>query len=342
MAATDSLAVTVSSRLPAAWSGHKIGVMNSPPELFEVSATYWLIVLAISLCVLAGYLWRFVFGKPHGSGRWQRVTAFAAALVLCLTAVDGLNFAQRELSLQYRVAGSVAVIAMTAGLTWVHFSLWKTPRHILRRRATGWLIMLSSLGLVGWSYHRFQERLYPLPNKPHLLISTPGEKTEVREFVAMTDRNRPIRVYRMTENGSKPIDAEQTISGNFIDSAIQRAPANTAANCHGWVFLDTQFLIPGEAVQQILDDNDYEVTFEPIAGDVIIYRDLDREIVHSGLVRGVLNDGTVIIESKWGIEGTFLHAPEGTPYSTSFEFYRTPRPGSRVRIAPVEELPTDD
>ena len=319
-----------------------MGAMNPPKELFEVSATYWLIVLSLSLCVLVGYLWRFVFGKPDGSGPWQRVTAFAAALVLCLTAVDGLNFAQQELSVHYRVAGSVAVIAMTVGLTWVHFSHWKTPQPILRRRAAGWLVMFSSLGLVGWSYHRFHERLYPLPNKPRLRISTPGEKIEVREFVAMTDRNRPIRVYRMTENGSKPVDADQTIREKVIDSAIQRAPANTAANCHGWVFLDTQFLIPGEAVQQILDDNDYEIVFEPNAGDVIIYRDEDREIVHSGLVRGVLNDGTVIIESKWGIEGTFLHAPEGTPYSTMFEYYRTLRPDNHVRIIPVEELPTDD
>ncbi len=316
--------------------------MNPPRELFEVSATYWLIVLSLSLCVLAGYLWRFVFGKSDGFGRRQRVLAFAAALVLCLTAVDGLNFAQQELSLQYRVAGSVAVIAMTVGLTWVHFSLWKTPRQILRRRATGWLVMVSSLGLVGWSYHRFHERLYPPPNKLRLRISTPGEKKEVREFIAMTDRNRPIRVYRMVEDGAKPVDSDQTLSGNFIESVIQRAPADTAANCHGWVFLDTQFLIPGEAVQQILDDNDYEFVFDPSGGDVIIYRDEDREIVHSGLVRGVLNDGTVIIESKWGIEGTFLHAPEGTPYSTSFEYYRTPRSDHHVRIVPVEELPTDD
>lgn len=320
----------------------QIGAMNPPRELFEVSATYWLIVFSLCLCVLVGYLWRFVFCQPDGSERWQRVTAFAAALVLCLTAVDGLNFAQQELSIRYRVAGSVAVIAMAAGLSWVHFSLWKTPRQILRRRATGWLVMLSSLGLVGWSYHRFHERLSPPPNKPSLFISTPGEKNEVREFVAMTDLNRLIRVYRMTENRSKPVAEDQTISGNFIDSTIQRAPANAAANCHGWVFLDSQFLIPGEAVQQILDDNDYEIVFEPNAGDVIIYRDEDRRIVHSGLVRGVLNDGTVIIESKWGVEGTFLHAPEGTPYSTSFEYYRSPRPDNHVRIVSADELPLDD
>lgn len=316
--------------------------MISTNELFEVSAAYWLIVLVLSLCVVVGYLWRFAFGKPDGSGRWQRVTAFAAALVLCLTAVDGLNFAQQELSSHFRVFGTVAVMAATAGLTWLHLSHWKMPRSLFRSRPSGWLIILSSVSLTGWSYHRFHERLNPPPKRSSLLLGTPGKKQVIHEFVALTDRNRPIRVYRLDEDGAEPLNEDEATSVNFMESTIQRGPADHAANCHGWVFLDSQFLIPGEAVQQILDDNGYELTEEPMAGDVIIYRSDNRAIVHSGLVRGVLNDGTIIIESKWGVEGTFLHAPEGTPYSTLFEYYRTPRPDNRVKIVPVDELPLDE
>lgn len=316
--------------------------MTSPSDLFEVPAIYWLIVLALSLCVAVGYLWRFAFGKPDGSGRWQRVTAFGAAVVFCLTAVDGLNFAQQELRSHFRIFGSVAVIAVTAGLTWLHLSHWKTPRSLFRSRLAGWLIILSSLSLTGWSYHRFQQRLYPPPKKPVLLVRTPGKKKEIHEFVAMTDRNRPIRVYRMEKDGFDPLDMDEAASFNFMETTIQRGPADPAANCHGWVFLDAQFLIPGEAVQQILDDNGYELTDEPRAGDVIVYRGDNREITHSGLVRGVLNDGTIIIESKWGIDGTFLHDPEGTPYSTNFEYYRSHRTDNRVKIVPVDELPLMD
>lgn len=316
--------------------------MTPANELFEVSAIYWLIVLALSLCVVVGYLWRFAFGKPDGSGRWQRVTAFTAALVLCLTAVDGLNFAQQQLRSHFRVFGTVAVIAVTAGLTLLHLSHWKMPRSLFRGRLSGWLIILSSVSLAGWSYHRFQERLYPPPKKPILLLSTPGKKKEVHEFVAMTDRNRPIRVYRMAEDGIDPVNGNEALNVDFMESTIQRGPADPAANCHGWVFLDSQFLIPGEAVQQILDDNGYELTEEPRAGDVIVYRNADREIVHSGLVRGVLNDGTIIIESKWGIEGTFLHDPDGTPYSTLYEYHRSPRPDNRVKLVPADELPMDE
>ena len=316
--------------------------MNSHKELFEVSATYWLVVLALSLCVFAGYLWRFLSGKADDSGRLQRITALAAAVILCLTAVDGLNFAQQELSRQFRVFGSVAVIAVTAGLTWLHLSHWKTPRSVLRRQLSGWLLLCSSVILCGWSYHRFHVRLSPASKKLELLLSTPGKKKIVHEFVAITDRNRPIRVFRMAEDGTEPIDENEAFLVDITESTIQRGPASAQANCHGWVFLDSQFLIPGEAVQQILDDNLYELTVDPIAGDVIVYRDGNRNIVHSGLVRGVLNDGTIIIESKWGIEGIFLHDPEGTPYSNQFEYYHSPRADNRVKIVPVDELPMDE
>ena len=316
--------------------------MIPPNQLFEVSATYWLIVLTLSLCVVVGHFWRFAFGKPDGSEWWQRVTAFAAALALCLTAVDGLNFAQQELSSHFRVLGTVAVIAVTAWLTWLHLSHWKMPRSLFWSRLAGWLIILSSVSLTGWSYHRFRERLYPPSKKPSLLLGVPGKKKTIHEFVALTDRDRPIRMYRLDEVGAEPLNEDEATSVNFMETTIQRGPADPTANCHGWVFLDSRFLISGEAVQRILDDNGYELTDEPKAGDVIIYRSDNREIVHSGLVRGVLNDDTIIIESKWGIEGTFLHDPAGTPYSTFFEYYRSPRPDNRVKIVPVDELPLDE
>lgn len=317
--------------------------MISRSDLFEVSSTYWLIVLTLSLFVTSGYLWRLVFGKTDGAGRWQRVTAFAAAIVLCLTAVDGLNFVQQELSQHFRVFGSVAVIAVTAGLTWLHLSHWKMPRSLFRRRLSGWLVVASSICMVWWSYHRFHERLYPRSKKPMLVLTTLAKKREVHEFVAVTDRNRPIRVYRLEDaEATGSIDEGDALTVNFMESTIQRGPASSAANCHGWVFLDSQFLIPGEAVQQILDDNGYEIVTEPKAGDVIVYRDSNRNIAHTGLVRGVLNDGTIIIESKWGVDGIFLHDPDGTPYSTLYEYYRSSRPHNRVKVVPADEIPMDD
>lgn len=318
--------------------------MKPAAELFEVSYTYWLMVLTFSLGVTIGYVLRFIYGKSEKFTPWSRVTAFAAALTLCLFAIDGLNFAHRELEARFRLTGTIAVIAVTASLTWLHLKHSKTPWELFRHRPSAWFLLASSVGLVFWSSRQFESRLNPPPKKAILVVGTPGTRSQVHEFVALTDRNHPIKVYRLEQEGTTSTDVEFPESVAYTEysgNMIQRAPAGPLANCHGWLFLDGQYLISGEAVQRILDDNEYEVVDQPLAGDVIIYRDTGRDIVHSGLVRGVLNDGTVIIESKWGTEGVFLHSPTDTPYSDMFEYYRSPRPTHRVKIVSVDELPMD-
>lgn len=319
--------------------------MIPPKELFELSITFSLMVFAFSVCVTLGYLLRFLFGKSERIQSWNRVTAFAAVLMLCLCAVEGLNVAHRHLSVQYRLMGTVAVIAATAWLTWLHLKHSKTPLPVLRRHPAGWFLLASSVGLSVWLSQQYQARLNPPIRKPFLVVSTPGKKSQVYEFVAVTDRNRPIKVFRLDPHGVGGVEIEVPENGlavEFNGTVIQRGPAGSLANCHGWVFLDGQYLIAGDAVQRILDDNGYEVVEEAMAGDVIIYRDNNRNIVHSGVVRGVLDDGTIIIESKWGTEGVFLHSPLETPYSTLCEYYRSPRPAHRVKVVPVNELLFDE
>ena len=316
--------------------------MNPPNDLLEVTYTYWLLAFTFSLCVTIGYVVRFIFGKAERFWPWNRVTAFAAALMLCLFAVDGLNLAHRKLASDYRLAGTVAVIATTMWLAWLHWKHSKTPWELFRRRPAAWFLLASSVGLVAWSSHQFQDRLSPPSRKQFLVLSTPGKKSQIHEFVALTDRNHPIKVYRLDQHATDSVNVEDPENGysvEFSGTVIQRAPAGSLANCHGWVFLDGQYLISGEAVQRILDDNGYEVVEEALAGDVIVYRDDDQNIVHTGVVRGVLDDGTIIIESKWGTEGVFLHNPLDTPYLSNFEYYRSPRPTHRVNIVPVDELP---
>lgn len=199
--------------------------------------------------------------------------------------------------------------------------------------------------MVACSSHQFQTYLSPLSRRPALVVTTPGKRSQVHEFVALTDRKHPLKVYRLDEvdsNSTGGTYPEEGYGVEYKGSVIQRAAADTLANCHGWVFLDGQYLISNEAVQRILDDNGYEAVDEAMPGDVIIYRDDDRNIVRSGIVRGVLNDGTIIIESKWGTEGVFLHNPRDTPYTPTFDYYRTMRPTHRVNIVPVDEMLIDE
>lgn len=318
--------------------------MNPFNELFEVSYTFWLMAFTFSLFVTIGYVVRFSFGKTERFLPWNRVTALAAALTLCLFAVDGMNVAHRKLASDYRLLGTVAVIATTMWLAWLHLKHAQTSWERFCRRPSAWFLLVSSVGLVAWSSYQFQDHLFPRTKKPFMVLTTPGKKSQVHEFVALTDRNHPIKVYRLDQNATDSVDVEDPENGysvEFSGTVIQRAPAGSLANCHGWVFLDAHYLISGEAVQRILDDNGYEVVQEALAGDVIVYRDSEQNIVHTGVIRGVLDDGTIIIESKWGTEGVFLHGPLDTPYLSNFEYYRSPRPTHRVNIVPVDELPKD-
>jgi hypothetical protein len=104
------------------------------------------------------------------------------------------------------------------------------------------------------------------------------------------------------------------------------------SNCHGWVFSNSQFLLQGRYVEWILKDNGYVRTAKPGPEDLVVYRDEHGAIVHTGVVRGVLDDGTIMIESKFGLDGLYLHEPLAQPYATEYVFYHTDRPGHAVTI----------
>ena len=76
---------------------------------------------------------------------------------------------------------------------------------------------------------------------------------------------------------------------------------------------------------------------EPEPGDLIVYRDVDNSIMHTGVVKAIGKDGFSLIESKWGFHGRFLHESKVQAYSDNFAFYRSPRNGHllKVRFTPA-------
>src|SRR5262249_55569883 len=76
----------------------------------------------------------------------------------------------------------------------------------------------------------------------------------------------------------------------------------------------------------ILADNGYHVVAQPQVGDVITYRDVHGKVTHSGVVR-VVEHGVILIESKWGHLGCYLHRPEDQPYGDRFTYHRSARKG---------------
>jgi hypothetical protein len=85
-------------------------------------------------------------------------------------------------------------------------------------------------------------------------------------------------------------------------------------------------------VDDILKDNGYAIVDSPATGDLIIYRNPAGQPVHTGFVKAAGQNGFVLIESKWGPLGTFLHMPEDQVYSMTYAFYRSARDTHRLTI----------
>jgi len=92
--------------------------------------------------------------------------------------------------------------------------------------------------------------------------------------------------------------------------------------------------VSSATVEQILRENRYVAVTKPSAGDVIVYRDATGVVQHTGLVKVVGEDGLVLIESKWGELGRYLHAADVRAYmSCSATYYRSERGGHVLREA---------
>jgi hypothetical protein len=120
-------------------------------------------------------------------------------------------------------------------------------------------------------------------------------------------------------------------SARLTESVMRRGAASDQTNCHGWVFTGGQYLLSGEDVEVILKENGYWEVTEPHAGDLVVYRQ-SGSIAHTGIVRYVSEGQPVLVESKWGVMGVFLHEADKSCYGSEITFYRNAR-GSHKLVA---------
>lgn len=114
-------------------------------------------------------------------------------------------------------------------------------------------------------------------------------------------------------------------SRRFPAGCIETAPADSRYNCHDWTFFGgpNHYFQTG-TVEEILGERGYQPVDQPALGDVIIYRCPSGAITHSGVVRALGTHGFVLIESKWGALGRYLHEPSVNGYPYQHAYYRAP------------------
>lgn len=160
----------------------------------------------------------------------------------------------------------------------------------------------------------------------------------IADVQAVTDAGRPIGLFHFEM--LTPVEKSERIvlaGGKYEHHVIRLADASDECNCHGWVFTAGRCGIRSLDVPAILADNGYVQVDAPREGDLALYTSGDTT-THSGIVRMATSAGQVLVESKWGPFGVYLHPPDLQPFSGRFAFYRSPRDGHLLGLQPLATL----
>lgn len=160
----------------------------------------------------------------------------------------------------------------------------------------------------------------------------PTELEDLPGNPARTDKGQPVSLKvpknLATRDEQKWLQRQTQLlqRDGMMERVIRVEQGSPLANCHGWVFTGGRCWLPCEEVEAILQDNGYQPVTPPKPGDLAIYRDRNGVVVHSGIVWAVRNQDLVLVESKWGKMGIFLHPSHVHVYdNASCTYYRTER-----------------
>jgi len=200
-----------------------------------------------------------------------------------------------------------------------------------------WWAMTVAICTIAGASVQFYEIPYAIPcDNLQFTLPPSGERRLIDEFMVVTEKGTRIPLYEWSASATEvkryAVASEQQHARDFPTIRLERSSDQT--NCHGWVFTQGRYLLFGDGVEQILQDNEYSVAEQPHINDIIIYRNSSGTILHSGIVRAVLDDGTALIESKWGISARYLHLPHNQPYGDNFQYYRSTHTTHHVCIVP--------
>ena len=263
--------------------------------------------------------------------RWTRAAIAAVGLGVSVVSVLALIPDYAVIIASSGAGGLLLSLAARSGVTRrAAAGAWD---KLCRPRLVWGLAALGGFALLGGEMLRFDLAERADLDEQESRFKT---QTEVNPFVmlesrvGMTDRGNAIHLLTAGEAKSalELFEHEQSTlqSAQIQDYVIRRGPADDTSNCHGWVFAGGKFAILGHEVETILADNDYELVSEPYPGDLCVYRNGSNAVAHTALVRSVFDDGTILVEGKWGRYGVFLHPVERSVYGDNFGYYRTDRP----------------
>jgi hypothetical protein len=295
------------------------------PWAIDATLSLTLLLTSLSAVVITAALLALEF---FGNRRIARQAPGAIAVLLAFGALvvwlGGLNWVALG-------AGSLATVLFVA---------WPMSFDVVRQRMmrqltpkVAWALVLG-VSLIA-SRYLAAHVLHSLDREQSPPQSVDLEDLPIRFTEALTDRGRTVGLFHFKIH-STDTEIQQFIDSHEKDRSqiIRLQEPNSAANCHGWVFTGGAFGIRDPEIAAILNDNGYTEVTDPREGDLAIYTS-EHRITHSGLVRMADKHAPVLIESKWGSLGVYLHTIDKQPFSGACKFYRSTRPDHLLVMRPA-------
>jgi hypothetical protein len=206
-----------------------------------------------------------------------------------------------------------------------------------RRQACA-LLVLSPLLALAWIHYLTLPDGLPTEWSDLPQLKTPDRLLEdISPTPARTDGGTPVKLQRRTGiiRSTKEMAARQAEllrRWGMEQSVIALPESPEDCNCHGWTFTAGTCWVPATEIDLILKENGYKEVSTPQPGDLVVYRSTSQEAIHTGVVRMLGDGGLILVESKWGELGRFLHPVDTQPYGeANFLYYRSPRAGHLLR-----------
>ncbi|NBO90906.1 MAG: hypothetical protein EBV06_01095 [Planctomycetia bacterium] len=265
-------------------------------------------VLAGVVIVVAGSVWLAVALLGRGKGRWPTSLILAGVFALLapvLLAVDNsLTMAATILA-----GGSLLItFVRTDAPFWIAKAASRAPVQTS-------LLCLMGLVLTGYGMYRMDADLYKEMQESDHALDTIAFDIDLGISTgpaARTDLGRLIPLWKPTSDSAEAAhsfsEADYLRRMHFEAHVIQISGLDDDYNCHGWVFTGGKYWVRGAWVETILLDNGYRETKKPAIGDLCIYRDSSGEVSHSAIVCGLGANGMILLESKWGQLGRYIHS----------------------------------
>jgi hypothetical protein len=146
-----------------------------------------------------------------------------------------------------------------------------------------------------------------------------SQHESIAAIVFTTDQGRFLYAFRPKLKNQVPIERENADCARMCPNvaSMQRVENPTGDyNCHGFTFGRQGGWLEDNEVPHIINDNG----FTPVQwnqtrpGDVVIYKDSNKQITHSGIVDTVNQWGQPqSVRSKFGAGSLFKHSPDAVP-----------------------------